>query len=152
MKKKVLITIMLMFPFIMLGQENDSIPSVTQAERIIDKYGGKIIDGFNKAVENVTPYAEEGFKMAVRLQIAKGIIGFTPLLALIPAILGLRLSRKNDIEFDTYEMNNWALLNIISWIAVAVFCAISIWSIPYGIKHLIAPEWFAIKEIMELVR
>lgn len=35
-----------------------------EVERLVDKYGGKIVEGFNSLVEKTTPVAKEGFKIA----------------------------------------------------------------------------------------
>src|SRR5690554_3395803 len=59
---------------------------ISETERIIDKYGGKIAESFNSIVEKITPVAEEGFKLAVRLQIAKGIASLLPLVLFIISV------------------------------------------------------------------
>lgn len=139
--------------------------SISEAERIFDKYSGKIVDGFNSVVEGVTPVAIEGFEIVVKLQIAKGIA------FLLIVIFGFYLMRIQRLEYKRIldlltpdnvpdHMNgNYGPYNdynstIKLWISTALGI-ISLVATPFllfnGIIHLIAPEWFAIKEIFNLV-
>lgn len=126
---------------------------ITEAERIIDKYGEKIINGFNNLVETVTPYAEEGFNMVIKLQIAKGIGHLLPLVfAIIFWILFhveyKKLIKNGHYPFTREENMTATLLFNLGLSLILTF--ISIITTYDGIMYLIAPEWFALKEIIDL--
>lgn len=130
----------------------------TQTERIIDKYSDKIIDGFNKVIDEVTPLAEEGFNMVVRLQIAKGIIFSLPIIFFF-FFLYIFIKEYNKIDKDEnkkdpkygpfYEANITAPLIIYLILTIITFVLSSVFTYD-ALTHLIAPEWYAIKEIIDL--
>ena len=138
------IFILLLFTLTALSAQNDSILDITETERIIDKYGDKIITGFEKAVSEITPVAEQGFEIVVKLQIAKGIFS---LIIFLSSLLLLIL----HIKFIKiiYDKNN-ILLGIFVPVIHLFYLIWSIIEFKNAIMYLMAPEWFAIKEIMGL--
>ena len=136
----------------------DSIPNTTETERIIDKYGSKISDGFNKMVKNVVPIAEQSFTMVVKLKFVEGIVMLLPL---IFSIIFLILFKKeydkiyNKIKDNNYHKNVFDEDNISAFIIIYLILFISFTIIAIivtynAITHIFVPEWFAIKEIMGL--
>lgn len=128
--------------------------AIQETERLIDKYGGKIIDTFNNVVEKSTPVAEQGFKIAVRLQLAEGIACVLPIIFMF--IFGrtafkeynkLILDEKSPFNNED-EMTFTLVIKIVSTGLCALVALFSTYS---GILHLIAPEWYAIKEIIDLI-
>lgn len=144
----------------------DSIPlKISETERIIDKYSSQVINGFEKIIEKTTPYAEEGFKMVVRLEIAKGIVGLFPLIAFFLFFFSFKKEYNKIFEIlrsenvpshmekrygPFYEENANPYL-IFCFIASILFLLLVICSTYFSIMRLISPEWFAIKEIIELI-
>jgi len=125
---------------------------ITQAERIIDKYAGKISDAFNEGLEKVTPVAEEGFKIAVKLQIAKGIVGLFPFIFAIVFVIiffnQMKLAIKLDENKESSDLQ--AGMMVLSGILGALCIIVTFFTLGDAIQRLIAPEWFAIKEIIGL--
>lgn len=149
----------LMLPLITLANDSTSVISEitnvdeTQAERIIDKYGGKIVEGFNNFAEKATPYAEEGFKVVVKLQIAKGIAGLIPpVTCIILLILIFKFNKKAVWDNHDSPINLYAIVQLIFGILAAIMFIIALFSTYNAILHLIAPEWYAIKEIIDLLK
>ena len=142
--KKTMTIILLLFSTVGFSQEQerDSI-QITDTERIIDKYGDKIISGFNTIIEETTPYAEKGFELAVRLKIATGIFH------IVLSIIAISI-----IVLILKQWNNWIRNNDMEDPAFVVFLAAAIYTV-IGIYHsivlLIIPEWFAIKEIIKTI-
>jgi hypothetical protein len=144
----------------------DSLSTSQNVERLIDKYGGKISEGFNNVVEKTTPVAKEGFYIAVKLNIAHGIGLLLPLLFFF--IFGyIFIKEYNKIEnilksdniprhmsknHGPMENDNTTPLLIISLVAIVILSVVSLFTTMPGIKHLIAPEWYAIKDIIELFK
>lgn len=142
--KNLLFTICLLFTFTIYAQ-NDSIiqPSnIAEAERLIDKYGGQLKEDFNNMIKDVTPMAEEGFKVVVRLQVAKGITYLIPTVVFFIALPFFIKYGKED--FDSFQTFIVGMITFISFI-------IAIFSTYHGVLHIMAPEWFAVKEIIGLV-
>lgn len=128
-------------------------PSISEAERIVDKYGGKIIEGFNSLVQKATPVAKEGFKIAVKLQIAKGIGRLIPIfMFFLFLFLAFKFSKGSTWDIEGRPENDKAVLTLISGIISGVMFVIACVTTYSGILYLMAPEWFAIKDIIELLK
>lgn len=162
--KLLLVLFIGLISFTTTAQTEEVIP-ITETERIIDKYGGKITESFNNMVENVTPYAEEGFNMVVKLQIAKGIILLLPLIMLIICIIIFKneyfrinkiLSSDNipnhfNEGYGPFCDSNGTPILYATFISLILLCIISLFTTYDSILYLMAPEWFAIKEILNLI-
>jgi len=147
---KIIIVLCMLFSVITHSQ-NDSIPSITETERIIDKYGEKVIEGFEKAVTNVTPMAEDAFAVVVKLQVAKGI---TRLLPIFFSIFCVWFFYKTLDSYQKSDNKNGEDVRIGAMVISGIIGIISVITAFFvtstGIQMIIAPEWFAIKEIMNL--
>lgn len=136
--------------FTLNAQAQDSIPNINipQAERIIDKYSSQIAETFEQGLEKVTPIAEEGFKMVVKFQLAKGIILMIPFFIFWISLYKLtkfwNTEHFNDDDVSSLGLI-WIILLIITFI-LSIFCTYG------GVTRIIAPEWYAIKEIIELFK
>lgn len=169
MKKILILLTTLLLTQTVFGQVDSTSTESTEileAERIVDKYGSKIVESFNRLVESITPYAEEGFSMVVKLQVAKGV---TFLLPLVGFILCMYLSSKEatrirnildsnnvpsrmDIHASIFYKDNATVQLILFTILACVLGIIAIFSTVSGILHIVAPEWYAVHEIIELVK
>ena len=159
-----LILLLSIISITLFSQDVDSLSTtqqVTEVERIFDKYSAKAVDGLNNAVQNVAPYAEKGFHMAVRLQIAKGIVNIIPLpLTLLFVWLLFRtMKRLDDIEQvkkDTGENISeiraeiYKVTLVVSAIVGIVGIIACFFTVGDGILYLIAPEWYAVQDILQL--
>jgi len=131
-----------------VSQEN-----ITEAERIIDKYGGGAVNAFKESVEKLTPLAEQSFNMVVKLQIAKGIGMLLPaFLIIILAICMPFIYKKSEWTNRGDPDNGMAIFQIITWVFTGILVIVSFFTVYSGILHLIAPEWFAVQEIFNLVK
>ena len=166
--KKILTILFFTFCSFVVNAQQTTVDTTTisNAERIIDKYSGKIANTFIAGIEKITPVAINGFEVVVKLQIAEGL--FNLLFVFINIVLfWLFFKEYNRIQkllrsgnyprsmnesygpFD--ESNATAKL----WIFAVLSCFFVLFS-PFCLydacTHLIAPEWFAIKEIIELFK
>ena len=150
--KKLIFIALLLFSINMVFADTTNIDQITETERIIDKYGEKIVGSFNNMTEKMSPYLNEGFEIIVKLEIAKGILGIASvLLPILFWILFLieysRIDNISEYGRPTSERNATVQL-IIYLVASVVSTIISVFEFPIGIQRIIAPEWFAIKEII----
>lgn len=159
---KKLFLLLALLPTLMFAQTDSTTlataAQVSEVERILDKYGGKAIDAFTSLTEKVTPMAENAFDMVVRLQTAKGV-GL--LLPLFFAVLGWSLFMKeykrlevkySDARygpFDEDHVTPWLIVVFIFSIVLTVVAAITTYD---GLLHIMAPEWYAIEDIINLVK
>jgi len=163
MKRLTLITIALLFGISTYSQSKETIVlnntdtvevEIGEAERIVDKYTDKITNGFNGLFEKVAPYAEQGFRFVVKLKIAEGV-------AYLFVVLFSFFFWSNFVKYykiakeDTFAdwpAGKYGGLAVI----LLVFSIITTIATPFCLYHgltlVIAPEWFAIKEIIELVK
>jgi len=132
-------------------KETIEIP-VSETERIIDKYGSKVAEGFSTFMDSATPMAKEGFEMVVKLQFAKGV---AYLLIPIFCIIGWFIFSKNYKIAREDDPREWVFgkNGSIALASLIVSCCLLVASIPatyHGLLHVIAPEWYAIKELATL--
>lgn len=126
-----------------------SSPVLSEAERIVDKYGGKIADAFSEGLSKVAPVAEDGFRIMVIYHRAEGItvvLGF--LISLFFAYKCASGIKEVLDERDT-EGRQVALIAgaIVFSIATCVFL---VNTFSWGLTSIIAPEYYAIKEIISM--
>lgn len=155
--KSVLVLIMCMIGLNLYAQEpkTDLAPTqekISEAERIVDKYGGAAVEAFSNAVKNVTPLAEDGFDMVVKLQIAKGIGMMLPLFFIFIVVICLPfVIKRSEWKSNGDVSNGMSILQCILWVLLVLMSVLSCFTVYDGILHLIAPEWFAIKDILSLI-
>ena len=120
----------------------DSIPNTTETERIIDKYSDNIISGFNTVIEKVTPLAEDGFKVVVKLKFIQGI---ALIIGAVICLLLIIVSFKKNIKDFIMHNTAGALYMVLLYPLIGLFI------MGYaGLMRIFVPEWFAIKEIIGL--
>lgn len=171
--KKILILFTLLFS-VMFSYANDSIPDslasktpvLDKTEHLIDKYGSKIADTFARSLETAKPIAKEAFQSIVYLQIAKGVGLLLPLVFFIVFLILLKKeydkidnilngnsipehmnSRKGPLDED-----NITPFLIIYLALVVISLILAIINTYSGVLHLLAPRWYAFKEIIELFK
>ncbi len=166
MKKILSILFLSILSFVVNAQQTIPDTTISNAERIIDKYSGKIANTFIAGIEKITPVAINGFELAVRLQIAIGL--FDLVISVLTILLLIFLFKEfNRIQQLLYSENCPKVMDKTEGPYYYKNCTIkltilSILIIPFVITfpfclyeaftHLIAPEWFAIKEIIELFK
>tara|TARA_R110000796_G_scaffold146955_3_gene263698 strand:- start:4153 stop:4641 length:489 start_codon:yes stop_codon:yes gene_type:complete len=142
--------------------------NASEVERIVDKYTGKAVEGFNSVVDKITPSAEKGFEVAVKLQIAKGVTNLLPLFAFLFFLLLFNLEHKDISDIldkgkengpSRYNYNggpfyreNASVKLIIYLTFTVILFIVTLFSIADGILHLMAPEWYAIESIIQLFK
>jgi hypothetical protein len=133
---------MCLFTLTVNAQDSTTTEASKDMEFYIDKYGPDVKEGFNNMVASVTPIAENGFKMVVRLQIAEGI--FYLLISLIFTLTAIRVSKKWEKILDRD-------LEVPIGIGVSVVYILLPFLLYWGIMLVSVPEWYAIKEIISLL-
>lgn len=153
--KKLVTILVLLFTFAVNAQEKeDTTPVISETERIVDKYGNKLAESFAEFMETATPMAQEGFKVVVRLQVAKGFcrLLFIPLSIFFAWLFFRSLKESHSESFDEKAFSGSVTIAICVMSALLGIISIitAIFQTSTGIQMIIAPEWFAIKEIAEL--
>lgn len=158
MKKFIIILLLSCFAFYSKAQVDSLVienVNVTEAERIIDKYSDKIYDGVSTIAEKLTEPAQEVFGYVVFLQIAKGIGMLLPIpLVFIFSFLFLMFYKKVEWSYNspTAETTGVFTLSIVFGVMAGVSIIIAFCTTYTGLLHLLAPEWYAIKEIVGLIQ
>lgn len=158
--KKLLLICMIFLINISYAQKTKQTIQITETERIIDKYGSEVINKFNSLIDNATPMAEQGFEMIVRLQIAKGITLLLPALFCLIFIIMFSaeyktVQKKIEEDDNTYNYGPFSEEYINIFLIFYIFAAIilfitALFTLHDALLHLMAPEWYAIKEILNL--
>lgn len=171
MKKLLLsIVVLLLLSAQMYSTEIDSVnvQKIEEVERIVDKYSGKAIEGFQNVVESVSPSIIEGFSMVVKLQVAKGIVMLLPIVFFfIFLMLFIKeytrvtniLSVPREERVDHYDYFKGAMDEenlspmLIAYLILGMITGVLMFITTYGgFLHLVAPEWYAVKEIINLFK
>ena len=140
--------------------------SISNTERLIDKYGSKVINGFDTIVKKATPVAEQGFSIAVKKNIAEGISKLLPIvLFVIFLILTIKEYRRialllesdkvpkhMKVNYGPFDEDNVSGILVIYMIITSILFIASLFFTISGVMHLIAPEWYAIEDIIELFK
>ncbi len=152
--KQLLFTIFVILGLTLNAQEKKNDITTTQTERIIDKYSDKIIDGFNNTIDKVTPMAEEGFAIIVKLKFIEGVAYLLPfIIGIILLILStirfkkIRYVKELPKEYIT-ENNTYGFIYLI---VGGIIFIIGLLTLSTALTHIFVPEWYAIKEIMNLI-
>ena len=135
-----------------IASTTEAVPqTITEAERIVDKYGGKISGAISSLADALKVSAEHVYMVLVRQQVAEGIS--VVLLLVVFIIIAIMFSRNfNKADYKDSQGNRHATMSIILGICTAVLGVILIFILPEAIIKLINPEYGAIKEIFELVK
>ena len=124
--------------------------NISTAERIIDKYSEKMYETFSELAQNLKGPAKEAFGYMVKKEIAQGYVFMIPLVGfLLTLLLGIIII-YSSIRHDGNEALE--AIGASALVASAIFLAISIFTTGSGIMYLIAPEYYAIQDIFELLK
>lgn len=140
--------------------------TISTTERLVDKYGKVLVETFNNGIKTVAPYAKEGFIIAVKLNIAKGIAGLLPVIIAITFFYLSYKEYKNTVAIlssgnipkymnangGPWDEDNLKAITVIYLSIALIALIISIFTTVDAILRLSAPEWFAIKDIIELMK
>lgn len=123
-------------------------PTATEAERIIDKYTDKVWNGVEDIASQLEGPAKEAFSYVVKLQIAKGIGMLLPAFLFIVCTIIFTLGALTVKDTEDPKFITPVVFGIIGLLMFVV----SLFSTYDGILHLIAPEWYAVVDIINLVK
>ncbi len=144
---KKLITILIVFISLnTYAQEVEPIQGETVTERVIDKYSDKIITGFNETIDKITPLAQEGFAIVVKLKFVNGIIHLIPVILLV-IISIVALIKWNKMEWGDDSPGGKFFIAVV----LLILSILTAFTLHEAITHIFVPEWYAIKEIMNLI-
>lgn len=166
--KNLMLFILLIIGNIIYAQDSikTQTPILDKTEHLVDKYSSKIADTFISTMESAKPFVKESFQTVVMLQIAKGIGYLLPLVFFfiffnlmineykrIDNILkGDNIPEHMNIRCGPTDEWNITPIFILYLIFSSILFLISLVYTFDGITHIIAPKWFAIKEIIELLK
>lgn len=164
--KKLFLTLAFMFCGLIYSTPKDTIQSQTpildKTEKLVDKYGSKIAYTFSRTIEGAKPMVKETFETVVMLQIAKGIGCMLPLVFFIIFMylfkkeydrINAILASDNvpdhmDSSYSVFSEENCSVFIIIYLIFSAICFIAAMFTTYNGVLYLMAPKWFAIKEII----
>ena len=174
MKKIVLLFLMFVMTNIcVFGQSTENAkkdtsqtPVLDKTEQLVDKYSAKIADAFISSIDKATPFVKSTFTSVVYLQVGKGVAYLMPtFFCLLFLIIFINEYNKLDaiLKSDKVPTNldsrtgpfcedNINPKIIISMCFCIICGIIAIFTIADGIEHLFAPQWFAVKDIIQLFK
>ena len=169
--KKLLLFVVLMFCTLSYSATKEVAPKtetpvLDKTEQLVDKYGAKMVDAFSSTIEKTKPMAKEAFETVVMLQIAKGIACLLPLLMFIlflylfkreydriqNILMSDNVPKNMDGRYGVFDDSNvtpFIIIYLLLFVACFIFSMFTTYD---GIIHLLAPKWFAIKEIVGLFK
>ena len=150
MKNILFITLLFITSFVVNAQDSTIINNITEPERIVDKYVNKVTTAVTNIVAELEEPAKEVFDTVVRLQIAKGIVGLLPVILFF--LFVFTMYKFNNLVTSWDDPSFPAIMVIIFTIAAFVVLVMAFMKTGDAIMHLIAPKWYAILELIDLVK
>lgn len=149
-----------------LKKDSSATPVLDKTEQLVDKYGAKIADAFMVSIDKATPFVKSTFASLVYLQIGRGIAYLIPtLLFLLFVFLLIKEYNLLDAVLKSDKIPNYLNGNrgplhedninpkiLICVLFSIVFCVASIFTIGAALEHLFAPQWFAVKDIIDMFK
>ncbi len=131
-------------------------PFITEAglektDEIISKYADGIRDAFNEGMEHAVPVAKDGFELMVRYEIAIGITYLMPLLFFI-VFFSMCIVYAKKSEWRKYEIDFEGVMCMILGTVSCIALIITMCTIGEAVLHLLAPEYYAIKDIIAMFK
>jgi hypothetical protein len=141
-------------------------PVLDKTEKLVDKYGAKIADAFMSSIDKATPFVKSTFTSLVYLQIGRGVAYLMPLiLSIIFFLIFLNEYKKidnilksdkvpNNLEsrYGVFHENNINPPIIISLVLFILLFIVGCFTYKEGLEHIFAPQWFAVKDTIELFK
>jgi len=142
--------------------ETETDVTKTEAERLIDKYGGAMVDGAGNLIDDIGTVltalgeklekpVEDVFNIYVHYYTAKGYINLIPVIFFIFTVIPFFMfySRGNYTDRD---WNVYATMTLIFGKSSGGFFIATVVCVFPGILYLVAPEYFVIQDILELTK
>ena len=149
-----------------LKKDSSATPVLDKTEQLVDKYGAKIADAFMLSIDKATPFVKSTFTSLIYLQIGRGVAYLIPLFLFL-FFLYLSINEYNKVDnilksdkvpknldavYGVFHENNVNPKIIVSLIFCFAFCIFTCFTIVDGIEHLFAPQWFAVKDIIDMFK
>ena len=113
----------------------------------LNALGSSIKEAIAVIADNLGVAASHVYDVLVRQQIAEGVTGLLAPVALVIAFLvAWNLTDKDSRDFEDQRASA-----IAAWVISAFFFFITLFTIPSTIQKLINPEYFALRDIAEMV-
>lgn len=141
-------------PLLGMSQDSDTTKVTNEVERLIDKYSAKIAESLNTSVEAVVPVIKNVYRSALMKQYA---VAFSSAFSVLVGMILIFLA-KREYVFELKASNirkPYDAENPFLWFYTICGLVITTLSLLVflvsGVKRLIAPEWYAIETIKELL-
>lgn len=165
--KKIFFTLSFLLSLSCFSQDTDSkTPILDKTEKLVDKYSAKVAKVFISTLETAKPVAKEGFRAIVLYQVAKGIGYLIPIFLFFLFLILCRLEYKRilkllssenppaylHIEYSPFDERNISSYAVCTFICTVICAVLALFCTYNGIIHIIGAKWFAIKEIIEVIK
>lgn len=142
-------------------------PTLSEAERLIDKYGGKFYDVITGLAQQLQIPAEHVYQVFTDQYFASGLVTLILItFFLLSSLIGLIFScmayinggkkYKEKHEYGDYCETSAGIIQIITMLATGIIFLICIVVVTTdaseALMQVMNPEYYTIKEIMSLVR
>jgi len=128
--------------------------NITQTERLIDKYSGRIYDALEAMAESLKIPVEHVYNILVKQQIVEAVIYIIVLVSGIACFFYflICLSRGSKASNDSNAEVMFLVKAIIFGFFSFVFLFVGFCHLDTIVMGLINPEYGAIKDIMEFIK
>jgi VIT1/CCC1 family predicted Fe2+/Mn2+ transporter len=166
--KNFIFSLMLLLTTSIYAQDSTAVVGeVTAAERIIDKYSGKAYEAVKELASALKVPAEHVYKVLVMQGVAEGITYLV--VGIIGFILGLiglyyySYAKRQNIKGNPYNTggvtSDWQAgncveqtLSVILYVIGGLLILIMMFNISTVVTGLINPEYYALKQVMEVFK
>jgi len=126
--------------------------NISNAERIIDKYSDKAYTTIVSIADRLEGPAKEVFHYVTMKNFAQGIAGFAPALLFLMLFYYYFPTVKKMIKENKCDADHGAVF-VVGWgLALLALGILTISTFQSSVMHIIAPEWYAIQDIVSLIK
>lgn len=152
MKKLFLIALLFTISVNIFAQIDSVSTSITETERIIDKYTDKIGAAIIALSEKLQQPAEFVWTSLVKQNLLEGYLNLIPIvLMFVFIVLFFKYRKKSEWDSCNDAENFEAVMSIIMGILSIIFFIASVFCIRSGILKILNPEYYAIQDIFSLI-
>lgn len=127
--------------------------ALVQAEKLVDKYSGNITAAVVSLAKALQQPAEKVFQILTYKAFAEGLgLLLLPIITILLIIWFFLSFKKSEWTYSGDPDNKYAVMTIISGATSVIMLAVTYINITNMITHLIAPEYYAIKDIIDIVQ
>jgi len=130
------------------------IQNIHEVERLIDKYSDKTNEGISNMFDKLSKPMKKVYSYSIKLQYVKGFMNVSyPFFAIIMFFLFLKYYKiAKDSNKNDWIQGKFGGLSLMLLIFFVILGILAVVGVHIGVLQLTSPEYFAIKDMIRLLK